>query len=174
MAVTNTVDDQLTHPQAAGAVTGSPVMELVRVITLAAADDANSIHFIGDLPDTAVIIDIEAEGDAVAGASDLDVGLYDIDGTVIDKDCFVDGMNITSATGIPTGQLGLPVWKMMTAVAAANARRMVWEHAAHVNKVVPGVGETQKRAWYRLGLTANSDVSAAGTLVVRVRYQKTA
>lgn len=174
MAVINQVASSLAHPQAAGEVTGSPVVSLVKVITVAATDDIGSIYLIGEIPDTAVITNIEIESATVAGASDLDIGLYDENGVVCKKDCFADGLNITNSTGIPTGQLGLPLWRGMTAVDAANVRRLAWEHATHVNKVVPGVGETQKKSKYKLALTANSDISAAGTLVVRVEYQKTA
>lgn len=174
MAVVNQVATPLAHPQAAGEVTGSPVMSIVKVINVAATDDIGSVYLIGEIPDTAVVTNIEIESATVAGASDLDIGLYDEYGNVCKKDCYADGLNITNSTGIPTGQLGLPLWSAMTIVGAANARKLAWELATHVNKVVPGVGETQKKSKYKLALTANSDISAAGTLVVRVEYQKTA
>jgi hypothetical protein len=171
MAVVNQADDVINHPQAASEVSGGKVHRLVKVISIAQADDDGSIYLVGELPDCAIVDEITIESPAITSASDIDVGLYDVDGTVVDKDCFADGLDLSSTTGLPTGPLGDPIRQCMPALALADANKKVYEVAAHVNKPFPASGETPKRSKYRLCVTGNTVGAANGTLVVRCTYR---
>jgi len=174
MAVINSIDDRLTHPQAAAEVTGSPVYEVVKVITIGAGDDDTSKFFIAELPAEVVLDEITLETPAITAGTAYDVGLYDTDGVVITGkvDCFAANLDLSNVTGLPTGPLGDPIRQAMTAVALADANKKLYEHAGHVNKALPASGETQKKAKYRIGLTADTIGSGAGTIVARVKYRK--
>ncbi|MBS2008256.1 MAG: hypothetical protein JST01_14505 [Cyanobacteria bacterium SZAS TMP-1] len=162
---------KLKHPQDSGELQGARVLEVVRVISIAAGDDDGSAYLLGEVPDQAVIESISIEGAAITGGSAYKVGLADADGNMIDDNCFADTTDFSSTTGLPLGPLGSPIRQLMSAVGLANARKRVFEHAAHVNKVVAASGETQRKGKYRVVLTAATVGSAAATLVCRIKYQ---
>lgn len=171
MAVIDQVTPPLTHPQPTSQTRGSRTLSLQKVITKGASDNDGSKYLIGEIPDTAIIERIELEGAAITGATDYDIGLYNPDGSVAKKDCFADGLNLSNATGIPLGRLGLPMWGGMASVTQANSQKLAYEHALHVNKTVPAGGEIQKKPIYKVVLTANTAGGGAGTLVARVSYR---
>lgn len=172
MAVINTVNDRFAHPQAAAEFSGARVLRQSIEIAMAAADDNDSIYFVGEFPGTAVIDSITIEGATIAGATDVDLGIYEVDGTVIDKDVLADGMDLSDSTGLPTGPYGDPIRYAMTALAPTDRNKKLYELAGHVNKPFPASGETLKRSRYRLALHANAAASAAGTIVVTVDYRE--
>jgi len=170
MAVINTIDDVFTHPQSREKFTGSRVLQIVRQVTIATGDDDGSVWFLGEVPDTAIITDIEVEGAAITGATDYDIGLYKPDGTVIDVDVFADGLDFSSISGLPVGPFGDGCRKGMTNLAVTDANKTVSELAGHVNKALPAPGETNRLPKYRVGLRANTAGSGAGALVSRITY----
>lgn len=170
MAVVNEADDVFVFPQHAAQIGGKRVIETVRVISIAAADDDTSKYFMAEVPGTAVLERVELEGPAISGASDYDIGFYDTDGNVIIKDKLADGLDLSSITGLPTGPTGDAVRQGMTNLALADAVKSVAELAGHVVKALPATGETRAKEKYRIVLTANTVGTAAGTLIARVRY----
>jgi hypothetical protein len=170
MAVINTIDDALSHPQSREAISGSRLLQIVRQVTIQASDDDTSVWFLGEVPDTAIVSDIELEGAAITGATDYDIGLYKPDGTVIDVDVFADGLDLSSIAGLPVGPFGDGCRKGMTNLAVTDANKTVSELAVHVNKAFPAVGETSRLPKYRIGLRANTAGSGAGALVARITY----
>lgn len=170
MAVINTVDDILTHPQPAAETTGSRVLEVVRLITIAASDDDGSKFLIAEVPDMAVLQSVTLESPAITGATDYDIGLFDKDGNVLNANVLADGLDMSSTTGLPTGSTGDPVRQGMTNLALTDATKRVFELAGHVNKAFPASGETNRLSKYRIGLTANTIGTAAATIIARTRY----
>jgi len=174
MAVINTIDDRLVHPKAASEVTGAPIYEVVSVIAIAANDDDTSKFFIAEVPAEAVIDEITLESPAITAGTAYDVGLYDTDGVVVSGkvDCFAANLDMSNVAGLPVGPLGDPIRQAMTALALTDANKKVYEIAGHVNKALPASGETQKKTKYRIGLTADTIGTGAGTIVARVKYRK--
>ncbi len=171
MAVVNTVDDVLTHPTTAGELGGARLLSSSRVIDIAAADSDLSVFLMGEVPDIAVIESIEFECTDITGGTSFSVGLYDVDGTVIDDNCFADAVDFSSISGLPLGPHGVAIRQLMSAVSIANANKKVYEHAGHVNKTYPGSGETQKKSKYRIGLKATTIGSEAVTGLAIIKYR---
>lgn len=171
MAVINTADDLLTHPRASHNTTGARVLAVTQVISIVTADDNASKFFIAELPAEAIIDELTLEAATISGGSAYDVGLYDVDGTHINDDVFAVALDMSSSAGLSTGPLGDPIRSALTALALTDANKTLWELAGHVNKTIPGVGETQKRSKYRIVLTADTIGSADATIVARVRYR---
>lgn len=170
MAVINEADDLFSHPQHAAQIGGKRVIEVVRVIQIAAADDDGSKYFMAEVPGTAVLGRVELEGPAITNGTDYDVGFYDVNGNVIIKDKLADGLDLSNVTGLPVGPTGDVVRQAMTNLALADAIKSVAELAGHVVKALPAPGETRAKEKYRIVLTANTVGTAAGTLIARVRY----
>lgn len=171
MAVVNTVDDAFAHPQASAEFGGAKVLNETRVITIAAGDDDTSVYFIAELPDTAVLDSITLEGPAITAGTVYDVGLYNVDGTVVDQDCFANNLDLSDVTGLPVGPTGDPIRQCMTALALTDVNKKLYEHAGHVNKAFPASGETNRKGKYRIGLKGDTVGSGAGTPVARVQYR---
>ena len=102
-------------------------------------------------------IKIEIANDAIAGASDVDVGLYRAEkGAVIDKDIFGDGLSFTSAVALNSAADGMQTVDISKVGADA-----FYQYAGDT------IGSIKSGA-YDLALTFNSDVSAVGTVRVNV------
>lgn len=170
MAVVDQSTTQLVHPVAAVENTGARLLQIQKVITLGASESDLSKYFLGELPDMAVIESITLEGAAVTGFSSADVGLYNVDGSVISANCLASALDLSTTSGLGTGPTGSPIRPASTAIGAANATKRVFELASHVNKAYPASGETNRKAKYRVILTANTRGSGTGTLVARIRY----
>lgn len=170
MAVVLDIAKKITHPASAVETSGARTLQVMTRIQKAAGDSNNSIYFIAEVPDQAVIKTISLEGAAVTGMNDADVGLWDVDGNVIDKDCFADGMDLSSVSGLPLGPLGQGIRQCMSAVGIANGLKKVFEIAQHVNKAFPGAGETNRKSKYRIGLQLNTASANAGDFIARVEY----
>lgn len=174
MAVINTVDDALSHPQTAGEISGAPILRIVETISIAAGDDNGSIYFVGEVPNSAVLDSITIEGTDITGGTDFQLGLYNVDGSVIDANCLMDTTDFSSITGLPLGPHGVALRQCLTAVALADANKEVYLLAGHVNKAFPASGETNLKAKYRIGLLAATIGSEAVDLVVTTTYRKKA
>lgn len=170
MAVINTADDLLTHPQSAGEVSGKRVVEVIKPIAIAAADSDTSQFLLAEIPGTAILESITLEAAAIAGATDYDVGIFDTAGAVIDADILAAALDMSDTTGLPVGPLGEAIRQAMTALALTDAGKQLFELAGHVSKTFPGSGETLAKAKYRIVLTANTIGTAAGDIVARIRY----
>lgn len=170
MAVINEAGKVLAHPQDSSQVGGRRRMQLIKAITIAAADDDTSKFLIGEIPDSAVLEEITLESPAITAGTSYSVGLGDVDGNVINATKFAAALDMSTVTGLPVGPLGDPIRQGMIDLALTDASKEVWELAGHVNKPVPATGETLKKSKYRLLLTANTIGSANATIVVRVSY----
>jgi hypothetical protein len=122
----------------------------------AAADDAGSVYrLFKNVPASLIPVSIRVSCDAIAGATDVDLGLYEpleAGGAVVDKDCLADGLNISAGY---TRILGLDGLKD---VDYANSDKRLFELGGHTLA-------TRKNG-YDIALTMVSDVSAAGTILV--------
>lgn len=92
------------------AISGVQTTKIVKKIPLANGDSDTSKYLIARLPVKARILSIKIENTVLAGGTDFDVGLYNTDdvnegrnGAVIDKDCFADGLDLSSAHGVGAG-----------------------------------------------------------------------
>lgn len=172
MAVVNDVDDALSHPTTAGELTGARVLQVTKVISIAADDSATSVYKIADIPGTACIDELTIEQSANSNApSVVDCGLYDTAGTVIDADALASNMDLSTVTNLIAGPGGGYIRHATTAIAYANANKKVFEHAGHVQKPTLASGETLAKSMYRVALTVDTAGSAAITLVARLRYR---
>jgi len=145
----NIQNDKLEAP---AFLLGDKLVAMVVSFEVAVADDDGSVYRIGKgLSGSLIPIDFKIFNDAIAGATDYDLGLYKVDsGAVIDKDVFMDGADINAGNGIASPQNGL------TAVDVANLTKKIFEHAGH--------DVTDSLQGYDLALTANTVGSAVGTI----------
>jgi hypothetical protein len=171
MAVINQVDDVLVHPQPAAELCGARLLQVTRIVSIAAADDDGSIYLIAEVPDDAILDEITLESPAIAGATDYDIGFYNVDGSLIDIDTLAVTLNMSDVTGLPVGPLGEPIRQAMTALALTDANKKLYELAGHVSKAFPASGETNRKSKYRIAITASVVGTAAGTIVARTRYR---
>jgi hypothetical protein len=171
MAVVNQADDLFVFPVAAAELGGVTQKSETRVISIAAADDDGSKYLIAELPDTAILDEITLEAPAIAGGTSYDVGIYNVDGTLVNADVFAAALDMSSTAGLPTGPTGDPIRQAMTALLLTDVNKKLYEHAGHVMKAFPASGETNRKAKYRVVITANTVGTAAATIVARVRYR---
>ncbi len=139
---------------------GAKVTQTIVVFDVAAADDIASIYrVIRGIPWNTVVSKVEILNDAIAGLTDMDLGLYEslfdgVGGEVIDKDLFLDGADMSSGRARGSELDGL------TAVAIENSDKQLWQLA----------GETfdTKKQHYDLAITANTDPTGTGTIVLLI------
>jgi len=123
------------------------------------ADDINTIYRLCRLPANAVMLSIEINNDAIAGLTDVDVGLYDTleqGGAVKDADVFMDGTDINGGSALGSEVSGL------SNIAIDAIGDQVYQHAGD-DKPTPN-GE------YDLCMTSNAEITGAGTIAVRVKF----
>lgn len=138
-------------------VKGGKVLAIAGNFETLAADDIDAIYRLCRVPANAVILSLEINNDAIAGATDMDLGLYETleqGGAVKDVDCFMDGTDINAGAGIGSEINGL------SALPLDEIGDQMYEQAGD-DAPTPG-GE------YDLCLTANSEITAAGTIAVRM------
>jgi hypothetical protein len=135
---------------------GAKTQKIKEVVEIKSTDSDGSTYIVGLLQGNAVIHDIKIDNDAITGGTDYDLGIYELpetnDGAVIDKDCFMDGQSLASASVDING---------FSAVSKVNSGKQVWELA--------GLTESNSKL-YRLVLTANTVGSANGYVVVKTEY----
>ncbi len=153
-------------------VNGSKKVGMIASEEFAAGDDAGSIYrFFKGLNPNLIPIDIKIYvDDAVAGADEVDVGLYvPTDdggvGAVIDIDCFGDDVDLSPAGGAVRGggADGTDEWvDGMNAVDIANLPKKLYEHAGH--------DVTDYGQGYDLVLTCVSECTTGGTVTVIAEF----
>lgn len=86
----------------AGAAFPGQVLSLVGTYEKTAADNDTSVLRVGTVPATAIpLVTLSKSGnDALAGATDVDIGTYKVDGAVVDKDCLSDGLDINAGAAL--------------------------------------------------------------------------
>ncbi len=149
-------------------VNGSKVVGMVASEELASGDDAASVYrFFKGLNPNLIPIDIKIYADdAVVGATDVNVGLYEQSGdrgtgAAIDDNCFADALDLSPAGGAVRGGgvIGHDEFiDGMKAVDIANMTYKLYEHAGH--------DVTDYTQGYDLALTVISDTTTGGTVTV--------
>jgi hypothetical protein len=136
-------------------ICGGQLVALVATFEVAAADDDTSVYRIANLNSNLIPLWIKINCDAITAGTDYDLGLYapGVAGAVVDKDCFADGVNLSSALIVGSEADG------MISVDIANLTKKLYEHGAHTI--------SNRLASYDLCLTANTVGTAAGTITVR-------
>lgn len=136
---------------------GGETFTLLGKFEMDAADDDGSIYRIAkDLDSNLILVKAEIFCDAITGATDVDLGLYEpknngTTGAVVDKDVFADGMTLAVAKPLS----GAPLFGLKD-VDIANITKRLWEHAGATAKTRP--------TSYDLALTANVAATASGTV----------
>ncbi len=153
-------------------VNGSKIVGMVASEEFAAGDDAGSIYrFFKGLNPNLIPIDIKIYvDDEVAGADEVDVGLYEQTddsgvGAVIDIDCFGDDVDLSPAGGALRGggADGTDEWvDGMKSVDIADLPKKLYEHAGH--------DVTDYTQGYDLVLTCVSECTTGGTVTVIAEF----
>ena len=139
-------------------VFGGKILCLVSEVEVAEADDDGSIYKLGRLPANAIPIRCSIFNDAIADATDYDLGLYEENGTdAADADLFMDGVDINAGNAIGSAQNGLAAGPSIDEM-----NQKVWE--------LLGKTLANKKEGYVLALTANTVGSADGTISVVFEY----
>lgn len=136
---------------------GSPIIA-VGTVEVAVADDDNSVYRFARIPSGARVHKIELMSDAIAGATDYNLGLYKPaytgGGAVVDDNLFADALDFSSGNTIP-------VEVTFDQVDIANIEKRVWEL----------LGLTaDPHTEYDLALTGIVAGTGAGTISMRVTY----
>lgn len=151
------VDSELAAGKLAKAAhnAGADLVCMVASFEVAAADDDGSVYrLFKDLPGTLIPVQIEIMNDAITGATDYELGLYEpgIGGAAKDIDCLLGSTNIASGNARSSKLDGLG------AVAIEDSQQTLMELAGDTLDTTPGS--------YDLAITANTVGSAAGTITV--------
>lgn len=163
MAVINEKAKVVDFPQ--GALYGGGSEKVIqKLVSIASGDDDGSEFLIGEIPGEAIITGLAVLNTAITAGTVYDFGLADQNGVVQGNgnELFNDvdmSSARTSFTQVPFN------------AGAANCEKSIAELLSHVNKVVPATGEVAAKAIYRLILKAVTIGSAAGTIVIQVRYR---
>jgi hypothetical protein len=106
--VTNNISAGLADVDVAARFSGNIVKKAVFSFEVAAADDNGSIYRIARLPAQAIVTSIKFISDAITAATDYDIGVYkplELGGAVIDKECLVNGADISAGKAVLTEML---------------------------------------------------------------------
>ena len=139
-------------------VQGAELFVAMTTFETAAADDDGSVYRLFKSVNPHYIpVKIDVTNDAITSGTDWDLGLYlpskdGVDGAVINKDIFADGMDLSSA------HLRTAALDGLVTVDAASSLKRIYEHA----------GDTlaTRELGYDIALTANTVGSAIGTITV--------
>ena len=158
------VDPKVLVGEATDAHKSSGVKPIVRTITFEteAADAAGDIKALFRVGAHEIPLECNIVNDAIAGATDIDLGLYRDDQTVVDADALLDGADISAgvAWSSPTDGLG----------ALGVEERGIKPFYDIANDVVAGdvVGALPNDSYW-VCLTLNSEITAAGTVTVELK-----
>lgn len=165
---------------AAGKLAEAPYVNGARTITMIETEEldisdgsgtADVYRFFKSLNPNLIPIDIKIYvDDAVVGATDMDVGLYqptDDGGTgiVVDADVFADGIDLSPAGGAVRGGgvIGHDEFiDGLVTVDIANLTKKIYEHGGHTVA-------TYKQG-YDLALTSNVSVTTGGTVTIIAQF----
>lgn len=157
------VDPNVAVNEATDAHKSSGVKPTIRTITFEteaadAAGDIKALFRVGahEIPLACYIVN-----DAIAGATDIDLGLYRDDETAVDADALLDGADISAGVAWASATDGLG--------ALGVEERGVKSFYDIANDVATGdvVGSLPNDSYW-VALTLNSEVSAAGTVTVQL------
>jgi hypothetical protein len=175
MAVVNTLSTTaapLAHPQNAGQVTGQRTKLIRTIVSIANGDSIGSSYLLGQVPDTAVVKSITLEGATISGLTNENIGIYDSKGNVKSATVYANGnINLSSSTGLPTGDTGNPVWRAGSRALSSVMLQEAFLDAGDVIGPVPAVGSNIKDQKYQIALILLHAATAAGTLLATVEYQ---
>ncbi len=163
-----------------GKIDEAPYVNGARTITaieseeLPIADGSANIdiyRFFKGLNPNLIIVDLKVYADdAIVGATDCDLGLYEqttdsADGSVIDVDVFADGVDLSQAGGHVRGGGVIDTDEYLDglkAVDIANLTKKIYAHAGHT--------VSNYKQGYDLALTINSDVTTGGTVTIIAQF----
>ncbi len=155
-------------------VNGARTITMIETEELPIADGSANIdiyRFFKGLNPNLIPIDIKVYADdAIVGATDCDIGLYEqtsdgVDGVVVDVDVFSDDIDLSQAGGHVRGGGIITTDEYadgMKTVDIANLTKKLYEHAGHTVA-------TYKQG-YDLALTINSDVTTGGTVTIIAQF----
>ena len=144
-------------------VGGGQVIAIAGTFETEATDDAGSIYRLAKLGADWVPIQMEIASDNIAGATDIDVGLYEtleMGGAVKDADVFLNGEDINAGESMDAPQNALK------SMAIANVGKQIYELA--------GDTTPEDQRVYDLAITTNAAITGAGTIAFRGLFAKTA
>ena len=143
---------------------GAQLKVATATVEVAAADDDGSIYDFVRLPSQAIVYSALIMSDAIAAATDYDLGVYTpVEGgtpTAVDADCLADGVDINAGFAVPTELLGHTGGKPDP---ADYGQKPLWEQAG----VSADPGDD---TLYDICLTANTVGTAAGTISLAIIY----
>ena len=155
------VDSNVAAGNATDAHKSSGVKSVKRTITFEteAADAAGDIKALFKVGAHEIPVKCEIINDAITGATDIDLGLYRDDETVVDADALMDGTDISAGIAYASRTDGLS--------ALGVEERGVKTFFDIANDVVAGdvVGSIPSDSYW-VALTLNSEISTAGTITV--------
>lgn len=150
--VTNNITAAAADTGLAALFSGGLVKAIPFSFEVAAADDDGSIYRFARVSPRAIVFAVIMNNDVITAGTDYDLGIYkplDLDGSVIDKDCLLDG--ISMATDRTAGALLYP---FIT-------------DGANIGKSVAAMGGNttpHKLPGVDLAFTGNTVGTAAGTI----------
>jgi len=125
---------------------------------VAVADDNGSVYGYFLISSSDALKSLKVWNDAITNGTDYDVGLYNYDrenntiGTVVDKDCFADGLDLSSAADATNA---------LTAPNIDELHKSIWEYASLSLTADP-------KKTYVIAVTGNTVGTAAGTITLDV------
>jgi hypothetical protein len=174
MAVVNVSSTTVTNLNASPSVLGDirnshgRLHVKTETVDMAAADDNGSTYRLFRVKSSDSIKSIMIFTPGIAGTTDIDVGLYTINGgAVVDADLYCDDVDLTTAA---------PPAPSPTAAAPDGIECRFGDEVTSLpsfinNKVWQDLGLTaDPNLSYDVVLTANAAASAAGTVAVRMIY----
>lgn len=132
--------------------------EQVAVVAVAAADDNDSVFRFARVWSGWRISSVEIAADALGTGAVYEIGVHDIaanGGAVVDADEFASGVDLAAAKALTD------VTNEAAATDIAKAQMALWERL--------GLTEDPKK-WYDITATATAAGTAAGDIMLRVRY----
>jgi hypothetical protein len=155
--VTDNVESKANDVCVAARSTGSLVRTVMANFEVAAADDNASVYRLFKLPPTAIVTSLRVGGDAIAGFTNPQVGIYkplEVGGDVIDVDCLMEAVDLNAGAAITE--------RLVTALA--NRGKNVLQLAAVAD------ADAYKYGSVDVAITTAAGVSGAGTVVVELTY----
>lgn len=144
-------------------VNGGQVIGIAGNFETLVADDATSKYRLCKVGADWVPIDIKINCDALTGATDVDLGLYETlenGGDALDADCFMEAADISAGKALGSEQNGL------SSLPIDEIGDQMYEQAGDSAPTPDGM--------YDLVLTMNSEIAAAGTIAIRALFAKAA
>lgn len=136
-----------------GNVMPGKVFAFAQTFEVGASDGNGSIYKLAKIDSNLIPLKLEINCDALAGATDIDIGFYKENGVVVDKDVLLDGADIHAGAALGSEINGLG------SLGVDNIGKKVYE--------LLGKTSADKDTGYILAITANAASTAAGTISVR-------